>query len=169
MARRTALAASEDDEYDGYDPAASSRRESSRAHGVASLSPSPAASFSSDKENHSTTTHLSRSINGKSKTMQPPKLPTPASAEDRTPRAAKRRKLGERALPNASQVAHEKELDKLGHSKFYDPNQSMEERRAVRKGIRDLSKELTGKRIDCLSALPTRTDPSAMQSLELSS
>ncbi|KAL8652046.1 MAG: hypothetical protein Q9210_002916 [Variospora velana] len=151
MARRTSLAVSEDDEYDGHDPAVSSRLDSSRVNGIASLSPSPAASFSSDKENHSSATGLSRSTNGKPKTMQPPKLPTPASAEDVTPRAAKRRKLGERGVPNASQVAHEKELDNLGHSKFYDPNQSMEERRAVRKGIRDLSKELTESRAEFLT------------------
>ncbi|KAL8974095.1 MAG: hypothetical protein Q9197_001663 [Variospora fuerteventurae] len=147
MARRTALAVSEDDEYDGNDSAVSSRPAVTRGNGIASLSPSPAASFSSDKENHSSATRA----NGKPKTMQPPKLPTPASAEDATPRAAKRRKLGERGVPNASQVAHEKELDNLGHSKFYDPNQSMEERRAVRKGIRDLSKELTESRAEFLT------------------
>ncbi|KAL8669888.1 MAG: hypothetical protein Q9168_005547 [Polycauliona sp. 1 TL-2023] len=109
------------------------------------LSPSPAASFSSDKENRRTST------TGKSREMPPPKLPTPALAENGTPRSTKRRKLGERGPPNASQVAHEGELEKLGDAQFYDPNQSMAERRAVRKGIRDLSKELTESRAEYLA------------------
>ncbi|KAL9006357.1 MAG: hypothetical protein Q9188_000893 [Gyalolechia gomerana] len=83
--------------------------------------------------------------------MLPPETPTLPSTEDWTPRAAKRRKLGERSVPNASQVAHETELQKLGHNQYYDPNQSMEERRAVRKGIRDLSKELTESRAEFLT------------------
>ncbi|KAI4250778.1 MAG: hypothetical protein L6R42_008633 [Xanthoria sp. 1 TBL-2021] len=83
--------------------------------------------------------------------MLPPKLPTPALAKNGTPRSAKRRKLGECGLPNASQVAHDGELQKLGHAQFYDPNQSMAERRAVRKGIRDLSKELTESRAEYLT------------------
>lgn len=141
MARRANFLFSEDDdnELDG-----SARQPSGRVNGIGSLSPSPAASFSSDKENRVIPTGSPRSTSGTAKQMPPPKLPTPASAEDGTPRSNKRRKLSERALPNASQVAHEKELDKLGHAQYYDPNQSMAERRAVRKGIRDLSKELTG-------------------------
>lgn len=141
MARRANIPLSDGGDYDAQ---TTTRQNLDRVNGVASLSPSPAASFSSDKENHVNSARPSRSINGKSKSMQAPKLPTPASAEDGTPRAAKRRRLGERGVPNASQVAHEKELDKLGHNQVYDPNQSMDERRAVRKGIRDLSKELTG-------------------------
>ncbi|KAL8943410.1 MAG: hypothetical protein Q9211_000999 [Gyalolechia sp. 1 TL-2023] len=83
--------------------------------------------------------------------MLPPKTPTLALAEDGTPRASKRLRLGERGVPNASQIVHETELEKLGHNQYYDPNQSMEERRAVRKGIRDLSKELTESRAEFLT------------------
>lgn len=144
MARRANIPISEGDEYD-VEP--SPRQNSGRVNGVSSLSPSPAASFSSDKENR--VTPNPRSANAKS--MPPPKLPTPAPAEDGTPRSNKRRRLGERGVPNASQVAHEKELDKLGHTQYYDPNQSMQERRAVRKGIRDLSKELTESRAEYLT------------------
>lgn len=61
-----------------------------------------------------------------------------------SPHMNKRRKLSERDAPNASQIAHERELKELGNSQFYDPDQDMDERRAVRKGIRDLSKELAG-------------------------
>lgn len=109
-----------------------------------SFSPSPTASFSSDKENRETTVESSRQNNTKSKAMPPPKLPTPHSAEPSSPRASKRRRLVERDVPNATQIAHERELEKLGNTQFYDPDQSMEERRAVRKGIRDLSRELNG-------------------------
>ncbi|KAI4221106.1 MAG: hypothetical protein L6R40_008654 [Gallowayella cf. fulva] len=139
------LHVSDEDDSAAEGPPISTRQTSRRVNTDPPLSPSPAASFSSDKENHNTARRSSRSANGKSKRMPPPKLPTPASGENSTPRSAKRRRLGERGVPNASQVAHEGELDKLGHAQYYDPNQSMAERRAVRKGIRDLSKELTGK------------------------
>ena len=144
MARRANIPISDDDDYDAHDTSISREQGLGRVNGIASLSPSPAASFSSDKENRVAAIRPARSAKGKGKAMQPPRIPTPASAEDGTPRTAKRRRLGERGVPNASQVLHEKELDRLGHNQFYDPNQSMEERRAVRKGIRDLSKELTG-------------------------
>lgn len=137
MARRANIHISDDEESASEAPQTSTRQSSRRVDDQP-LSPSPAASFSSDKENHQS------SATGKSKRMPPPKLPTPALAENGPQRSAKRRKLGERGMPNASQVAHEGELEKLGHAQFYDPNQSMAERRAVRKGIRDLSKELTG-------------------------
>lgn len=109
----------------------------------ARLSPSPAASFSSDKENRKE----SSSNNHINKEMPTPKLPTPNTGEPSTPNPNphKRRRLRERDAPNASQVAHEKELERLGNTQYYDPDQSMEERRAVRKGLRDLSKELNGR------------------------
>ncbi|KAL8716399.1 MAG: hypothetical protein Q9220_000306 [cf. Caloplaca sp. 1 TL-2023] len=151
MPRQAATVIAEEDDYNDETLPMSTRSSSRRVNGVGSLSPSPAASFSSDKENRSSTRNSSRSINGKAKKMPPPKLPTPASAEDGTPRASKRRKLAERNVPNASQVAHDNELEKLGHAQYYDPNQSMQERRAVRKGIRDLSKELTESRAEYLT------------------
>lgn len=117
------------------------RRRQRRVSNVASLSPSPAASFSSDKENRASS---ARANNGKAKAMPPPKLPTPPSIEPATPRASKRRKLSERDVPNASQVAHQKQLEEIEDIEHYDPNQSMEERRGIRKEIRDLSRELNG-------------------------
>ncbi|KAL8725024.1 MAG: hypothetical protein Q9166_007623 [cf. Caloplaca sp. 2 TL-2023] len=150
MARRTNINISDEENSTSEVPGTSTRQSSQRVDHHP-LSPSPAASFSSDKENRPTTIRGSRSVNGKSKRMPPPKLPTPASAESSTPRSAKRRRLGERDAPNASQVAHDNELDKLGHTQYYDPNQSMAERRAVRKGIRDLSKELTESRAEYLT------------------
>ncbi|KAL8780766.1 MAG: hypothetical protein Q9213_006313 [Squamulea squamosa] len=137
MARRANIPISEEEnDYVAENPQSSSRQRSRRVENNQPLSPSPAASFSSDKENHDTSGRGSSAATGKSKRMPPPQLPTPGSAENSTPRTAKRRKLGERSVPNASQVIHEGELDKLGHAQYYDPNQSMAERRAVRKESR---------------------------------
>ena len=114
---------------------------------MGSLSPSPAASFSSDKENHSAVHEPARQTTRRAGVMSPQKLPTPTSAEPPSPRSSKRRKLGERDVVNPSQRAHERELQESGNIQFYDPDQSMEERRAVRKEFRDLTNELNGKRV----------------------
>ncbi|KAL8945034.1 MAG: hypothetical protein Q9216_000018 [Gyalolechia sp. 2 TL-2023] len=150
MVRQATIPVLGDDEYGGDNAQASPQRDLRRDTGI-SLSPSPAASFSSDKENRTSAARPSHPLNGRAKSMLPPKTPTLASAEHGAPRGAKRRKLGECGVPNASQVAHETELEKLGHNQYYDPNQSMTERRAVRKGIRDLSKELTESRAEFLT------------------
>lgn len=141
MARRANLSPPDEDEDEQ-----AVRRRPNRISTTGPLSPSPAASFSSDKENREAEAEPSGHINGKSKAMPPPKLPSPNSAEPSSPKSNKRRRLCERDVPNASQIAHEKELERLGNTQYYDPDQSMEERRAVRKGIRDLSKELNGER-----------------------
>ncbi|KAL8678547.1 MAG: hypothetical protein Q9186_005092 [Xanthomendoza sp. 1 TL-2023] len=156
MARRANIHISDEEEEEEEEsapdgPQTSRGQNSRRVTNDQPLSPSPAASFSSDKENRNTTGPGSLSVHGKSKRMPPPKLPTPGSTENGTSRSAKRRRLGERSVPNASQVAHENELGKLGNAQYYDPNQSMAERRAVRKGIRDLSKELTESRAEYLT------------------
>ena len=104
-----------------------------------SPSPSPSASFSSDKENRDATPRLSKQ-KGKSTPMAPPQRPTP----DNTALSNKKRKLAEREVPNASQAAHRRQLEEVGDSRFYDPNQSIAERRKVRKEYRDLSRDLTG-------------------------
>ena len=109
-----------------------------------SLSPSPAASFSSDKENQQAQADATRQNMDKTKDMPPPHIPTSSPVNYNGLRSGKKRKLGERDVPNASQTAHERELDDVGDRRFYDPDQSMDERRAVRKDFRDLSRELTG-------------------------
>lgn len=77
--------------------------------------------------------------------MAPPsKLPTTGSEEPTSGRASKRRRLGERDAPNETQAAHQKRLDEAGDRSVYDPDQTIEERRAIRKEYRDLSRELTG-------------------------
>jgi len=144
QAKLSALAEENAEEEEIYSDGGPTRRRQRRVSVVASLSPSPAASFSSDKENRAAATSSARASNGKSKAMPPPKLPTPTSIEPATPRASKRRKLSERDVPNASQVAHQKQLEEIDDIEHYDPNQSMEERRGIRKEIRDLSRELNG-------------------------
>ncbi len=155
MARQARLSSrtKENEEEELHSDAEPTRRRQGRVPNVASLSPSPAASFSSDKENRAATTSSARASNGKSKAMAPPKLPTPTSIEPATPRANKRRKLSERDVPNVSQVAHQKQLEELPHKEHYDPDQSMEERRGIRKEIRDLSRELNGM-LNLLISLP---------------
>lgn len=128
--------------------AAATRPRRTRVANQPSQPHSPARSFSSDKENQEAASDSSRLASAKSRAMPPPNLPTPTSAEPSSSRPSKRRRLSERDVPNASQVAHERELRQLGNIEFYDPDQDMDERRAVRKGIRDLSHELTGKK-DC--------------------
>lgn len=143
MARRANIPLS-DGEEEGEKEMQASRSRRGRVPTIGSLSPSPAASFSSDKENHTAGPESARQISRRSSAMSPQKMLTPTSAEPPSPRSSKRRRLGERDAPNPSQRAHERELQQTGNAQYYDPDQSMEERRAVRKEIRDLSKELNG-------------------------
>ena len=145
MARRAVLTSPDpsDDDVDREVDNTSNRQHGRRVTNPQSTSPSPAASFSSDKENR--TEARSRPSNGKSRAMDPPsKLPTTASEEPTSERASKRRRLSERDAPNETQAAHQKRLEEAGDRSVYDPDQTIEERRAIRKEYRDLSRELTG-------------------------
>lgn len=143
MARRANLSADEDGDGEVQNQVGSTRRRKGRVS-LESLSPSPAASFSSDKENRQTPAEASRQDKGKGRSMGPPQLPSPAPADLEPTRSNKRRKLSERGAPSATQTAHENRLAGVGDTQYYDPEQSIEERRAIRKDFRDLSKELTG-------------------------
>ena len=138
MARSPILSSPDGDEEEESPPTRQSPRRARNT--LDSPSPSPAASFSSDKENRVG----SRQSHAKNKTMPPPRLPTPVSGESASPHANKRRRLGERGAPNASQAVHGRALEMVTDTQYYDPDQPMEERRAVRKGIRDLARELAG-------------------------
>ncbi|KAK3166912.1 hypothetical protein OEA41_010037 [Lepraria neglecta] len=149
MARRAHLLVDEDDDDELNNTTTSTRQR--RGHvNIDSLSPSPAASFSSDKENREAQAESSRQ-KGKGRAMTPPHLPSPATAEDEAPRPSKRRKLSDRDVPNATQTAHENALAGISDARYYDPDQSIEERRALRKDFRDLSKELTDSRAEYLA------------------
>ena len=127
-----------DDDSDDQEPsclASSTQRTPSQQES----SPSPAVSFLSDKENHTSST---RRTNGKGKAMS--ELPTPSSSDRPAIQSNKRRKLGERSNVDPSQVAFQRQKEQVDDKRYYDPDQPMQERRAVRKGIRDLARELTG-------------------------
>lgn len=92
--------------------------------------PSPSASFYSDKENRISPT---RRHSDKGKALM--------SAQEGP---NKRRKLEGRIVLEPSQVAFQRVKDGVDNKAYYDPDQPMAERRAVRKGIRELAKELAG-------------------------
>lgn len=150
MARRAILSTGGHEEEEAQGNADSTRQGHERVN-LNSMSPSPAASFSSDKENRQAQADEARQDNGKAKNMLPPQMPTPSSVSHDSPRSSKKRKFGERNAPNASQTAHERELAEVGDRRFYDPDQSMDERRAVRKDFRGLSRELTDSRAEYLA------------------
>ena len=147
MARRAKLSTARNKDEESQENPESTRQTPGRVD-LNSLSPSPAASFSSDKENRQAQADEARHNKGKVKSMPPPQMSTSSSANHDLPRSSKKRKIGERNAPNASQTAHERELAEVGDRRFYDPDQSMDERRAVRKDFRDLSREFTGTRSD---------------------
>lgn len=117
---------------------------------LASLSPSPEASYSSDKENHGRrNAGQEKDPKARTTTMTTPGLRTPNSNPSTTPRVAvgRKRRFGDSdAVPSARDLAHERELVEAADTKYYDPDQDMEERRIVRKGFRDLTRELNGGR-----------------------
>ncbi|KAI9884111.1 MAG: hypothetical protein M1823_004115 [Watsoniomyces obsoletus] len=113
--------------------------------------PSPEVGYSSDKENR-TSAHAARQRQAKEKsTPTGPGLQTPQSHLGVTPRGSKRRRLvDEQArMPPPSQVANESMVDE--DTQFYDPDQDIEERRAVRKGFRDLTRQLNGSRTEYMA------------------
>ena len=131
-----------DDDSDDREPSrlASSLRETPDRRMIQqSTSPSSAVSFSSDKENRAS---LTRHAKGKGRATLD--SPTPSSVDRPTTHSNKRRKLAERTNLDPSQVAFQKQKDQVDDKRYYDPEQPMEERRAVRKSIRDLARELAG-------------------------
>ena len=107
-------------------------------------SPSPTNSISSDKENRGSG-RLAQTTRAESNKAMPP----PARSIQNgvvSERAEKRRRLADRdGSPLNSQVTHERELEDVIDSQYYDPDQDMDERRAIRKGLRDLNRDLNGR------------------------
>ncbi|KAJ9269936.1 hypothetical protein DTO212C5_3906 [Paecilomyces variotii] len=108
---------------------------------------SPETSISSDKENHEASRRDSRTEKRKQGRTMAPGQPTPSNSS-----VNKRRRLAERAantqLPTPSQARRSQVTDK----DFYDPDQDEDERRRIRKGLRDLSRELHDSRSEYLQA-----------------
>jgi hypothetical protein len=107
-------------------------------------SPSPAVSTSSDKENKS-----SRTVNDKGKgrvPMGPPRIPSPAAGKRK--RAMEEREISTDRNRRRRTVEAGEET---GDIDDYDPDQAIEERRWLRKGMRDLSKTLDDNRAEFLN------------------
>jgi hypothetical protein len=105
-------------------------------------SPTPSASFSSDKENRSGAARSAQDTHGKGR-VPPPKPRTPNSEEPAHLHSNKRRRLGDKQ--DASQAVFRQQLAAVEDTRYYDPDQPIEESRIYRKKIRDLSKKLAGK------------------------
>ena len=86
--------------------------------------------------------------------MLPPSHHNPLPTDLNSERASKRRRLADRDAPitNPSQAAHARLLENLGHKDYYDPDQSIEERREIRKDYRDLTKDLTDSKSEYLAS-----------------
>lgn len=120
----------EEDEEDLYSaPAAHRRPMRPSGRNSSSKSPSPQLSISSEKENRSAHNRPSGRLKGKGKAAMAPAA-----------RPSKRRRTEPLDTENASQVV----IDEVADTLFYDPDQDMNERRAVRKGLRDLNRNLNG-------------------------
>jgi len=140
---RLAKRSSPDDDEESDNSTSTRQPPHRRSDKPGSLSPSPATSFSSDKENQSESAQRTRDPNGKAGTMGPPTLPTSCSGESAT-HSNKRRRLGDRDAPNASQALLREQLSKVEDLQYYDPDQPMDERRLYRKKMRELTRELHG-------------------------
>lgn len=152
MARRAKLSTARDgDESEQTQTNLESTRQRHGRVNMNSLSPSPASSFSSDKENRQARAEDTQQNIESAKNMPPPQIATASPASHNLPRSSRKRKLGERNAANASQTAYERQLAEVGDRRFYDPEQSMDERRAVRRDFRDLSRELTDSRAEYLA------------------
>jgi hypothetical protein len=55
-----------------------------------------------------------------------------------------KRKFGDGSHDLSSWAVHRRELEERIDKQYFDPDQDIEERRATRKGMRDLVKELNG-------------------------
>ena len=69
-------------------------------------------------------------------------MPVPLEGSNSATLSRKRKSQDAHSQP--SQARHRRELEERVDKDFYDPDQDEEERRAVRKGMRDLNKELNG-------------------------
>lgn len=135
MARLNIQTASSDVESD---PESSSTRRSRRV--TSDTTRSSAISYSSDKENQDKSTGAAPR-GGK---RNPNVRNMASSSTSASGSSNKKRKLADRGHVLPSQAVHRRELDERVDKQFYDPDQDEEERRATRKSMRDLNKELNG-------------------------
>lgn len=124
---------------DGQQSAPAARQRAARATTVYSAVSSP-TDASSDKENRPNN-HPARMDKGKAP-MRPPSMPTPTSDgnENEIPRASKKRKLHGR---DTSVTTNGEPIADL---QYYDPDQDPEERRQLRREMRDLTRDFNDRR-----------------------
>ena len=122
---------------DSTSPLSPSPSESDRS------TPSLSSPFASDKENRrSTRVHPSHA---EKRRRSPQTISSQNMSSLRGDASSKRRKLAERGLGGLdSNTAHKHRLQQVNDTDVYDPDQNPEERRAVRKGLRDLARNLNG-------------------------
>jgi len=154
-----------DDLYEASPPPSHQRRSNATQQ---SMSPSPAASVSSDKENRSSRAPVDK---GKGRApMGPPSAPTLTEQGGSRKRAAKSDHTNERTRRRRIVEVNEDESDHTNERTRrrqtvevnedesdvdYDPDQDIEERRRLRKGLRDLSKNLLENRSEFLAPSST--------------
>lgn len=120
----------------------------SRKRNNAPMSPSPATS--SDKENRTSPPPLDK---GKGRaSMGPPRPPSPQSERSKRPRGITLEREGQAAERDRTRRRRTVEqADDSDDPDNYDPDQDIEERRKLRKGLRDLSKNLADNRTEYLA------------------
>jgi hypothetical protein len=146
-----------DDLYEASPPPSHQRRSNAAQ---LSMSPSPAASVSSDKENRSSRAPVDK---GKGRApMGPPSVPT-SNEQGRRKRQAESDHPNERTRRRRTVEVNEddSEID-------YDPDQDLEVRRRLRKGLRDLSKNLLENRAEFLNPNSTGLRDTILKANELS-
>ncbi|KAI9772621.1 MAG: nuclear protein [Geoglossum simile] len=131
------LPLTDEDEDDLY--SAPTAHHSLPIHSSSSQSPSPSLDASSEKENRAVRKNSTRQLQGKERSDMAPPVGRPG----------KRRRVD--PVEHTSQVAHERHLDEVVDTHFYDPDQDMDERRALRKGLRDLNRNLNDSRAEFLA------------------
>lgn len=122
-----------------------SRARTARRNVDPSISPSPSVSISSDKENRS-----ARPLDkgkGRAPMGPPPSVPTTESGNVKRRRTIER---DESPARNRRRRTVEADEDEEGAA-AYDPDQDIEERRRLRRGLRDLNKNLIENRTDLLN------------------
>ena len=147
--------AEHDDELRPLQQSSAARRQGRRQAQATTgaLSPSPDVSFSSDKENRTAARAGQHQEQSKDKTAAARSgLPTPPANPTNvvmSSRSNKRRRLGEHDTEQQSTQIDRSQCPKSelrDPQKYYDPDQPLEERRVLRKNLRELSRQLIGGR-----------------------
>ena len=125
---------------DSEQPEEASSPPARRITSESSIRPSPAPSTSSNKENY----HASRPRPRADKANTAPNRSSMSSSNSANPAPASRKRKLQDVRTQPSQARHRRELDERVDKEYYDPDQDEDERRAVRKDMRDLNKELNG-------------------------